>query len=129
MGSLATLISALVLSATVAGGLGNEPIEDANEQFRTGIGERAISYLCDPKDIYLSCVPLSPQQCEDELSNVVAYCFDLHGSSIPDLEAEGDPDIEGLKRFGEAFGSCLTDRHIATGDFDRAEARACFEAD
>ncbi len=122
-------IFASMLSVATAGGFEDESSGYDNESFEKRIGDRAISVMCDPNGAYLYCVPLSAEQCKDDISKIVMFCIESHSSLIPDLESEMDVDREKFRLLGEKVGNCIMQQHIATGDFDRAKAEECLNSE
>lgn len=76
--------------------------------------------LCEEKG-YRSCLSVSQQRCESEVTAVAPICTAQMLKSMPDFVASKE---EG-RQFGTLYGKCLVVQQVTNGNYDLQTVKKC----
>ena len=129
LGLIVPLCVALTVSLTAEGGRSEDrAVEAGGDEFVRQLGERGIDLLCSEESEYLSCLQIPVEQCETELFRILPRCAKKHQLVLPDIDIDREDYLKIFKSYGEEFGSCLLEEHLASGNFNGIQAQECLES-
>jgi hypothetical protein len=114
------VVAMLAGCASVPPPAATSPTKMPKDVFLTYMEKQSPQILCTESK-YRTCLSVSQQRCESEVSVVAPKCTEQMMKTMPEYVASKEDG----RRYGEEYGKCLVMRQIMNGKYDIKEIQKC----